>query len=249
MFDSSKVRALQLGTPYNCRTKWYGDEVGQVMACNKPIFTPGLERPLPSPKGKRQREAEVEGAPADKERARRRARSRLFDLAYCNKELCYFWTLTLDPARCDRYDVAGLSRRLNTWLDNMVRRHGLKYILVTEKHKDGALHYHGLMNGALRMVDSGTKWERDGQWKTVWNTPDWKLGFSTGVEITGERTRACRYVAKYISKSTEMVGGRYFRHGGALAEPGYTYANVDYDTMEYERMFDIKNTGMEFKIL
>ena len=65
-------------------------------------------------------------------------------------------TLTLDPARVNRYDVREVTRHLNHWLDNQVRRKGLAYVLVPERHKDGAIHFHGFFNDALEARDSGT---------------------------------------------------------------------------------------------
>ncbi len=64
--------------------------------------------------------------------------------------------LTLDPARVNRYDVREVTRHLNHWLDNQVRRKGLAYVLVPERHKDGAIHFHGFFNDALEARDSGT---------------------------------------------------------------------------------------------
>ena len=72
----------------------------------------------------------------------RRAASKLRDIALCN-DFRYFVTLTLDPAKIDRHDMDALVRVLNRWADNRVRRHGLRYVLVPERHKDGAIHLHG----------------------------------------------------------------------------------------------------------
>ncbi|MFQ7854076.1 MAG: hypothetical protein ACLRIS_01925 [Flavonifractor plautii] len=56
----------------------------------------------------------------------------------------------------NRYDVREVTRHLNHWLDNQVRRKGLAYVLVPERHKDGAIHFHGFFNDALEARDSGT---------------------------------------------------------------------------------------------
>lgn len=60
------------------------------------------------------------------------------------------------PEKVDRYDASAVTRKLNSWLDNQVRRKGLAYVLVAERHKDGAVHFHGFFNDALPVVDSGT---------------------------------------------------------------------------------------------
>ena len=258
MFDRAAFASLLIAEEYNTRIKHYGDEVAQVMLCSEACWHPGGERPQsgsgqaknpPSrpPKGEASEGGDAP-SPEDVQRAKRRASSRLFDLAACNPDLCWFWTFTQSPDEVNRYDYKDLMRRLRQWLDNRVRRSGLKYIAVIERHKDGALHLHALTNDALKKQDSGRKWQREGIWKTVWNCPQWKWGFTTGVEMTGTRERYCRYVSKYISKG-EKVGGRYFLHGGSLAEPWYTYTNMDYEAAAARREFKIEGTRKEFKIL
>ena len=76
------------------------------------------------------------------QRAARRARAALRDLALCNDFDC-FVTLTLDGAQVNRYDPKQVIQKLNRWADNKVRRDGLRYVLVPELHKDGAIHFHG----------------------------------------------------------------------------------------------------------
>ena len=91
----------------------------------------------------------------------RRARAKVRRLALSN-DFRWFVTLTLDPQKVDRYDPAAVVRKLNQWCSNQVKRKGLCYILVPERHKDGALHFHGFFNDALEAVDSGHK-SKDGR--------------------------------------------------------------------------------------
>ena len=142
------------------------------------------------------REAGKKSEGADMERSMRRARAKLRRLALAN-DFDYFVTLTLDPARIDRYDSAAITRALGWWADNMVRRHGLRYVLVPERHKDGAFHFHGFMAGpGLKAVDSGKKWNG----RTVYNLPQWTLGFTTAEQLYGDYHAAVGYCCKYIGK-------------------------------------------------
>lgn len=179
------------------------------------------------------------------ERAQRRARNSVRDLALSN-EFKYFVTLTLDPAKIDRYDMRQICNKMRVWCDNLVRRRGFRYILVPELHKDGAVHFHGFVNDVLTAVDSGTlsnggkprrprsKAERlqliaDG-WHIVYNLPDWSLGFTTAIELYGERRQAVAYVLKYITKTAATsgkIGGRWYYSGGDLQRPTITYDDVD----------------------
>lgn len=132
------------------RVKHYPDGSWELLVCSKPIFREeGWEARQPRKK------APASVGAGDVKRAQRRARSEVRDLALCNP-FTHFVTLTLDGARVDRYDMAAITRKLNIWLSNQVQRRGLKYILVPERHKDGAVHFHGFFNDVLERSDSGT---------------------------------------------------------------------------------------------
>lgn len=164
----------------------------------------------------------------------RRAKSKLSDYIRCNPDMNYFVTLTLAPDEVDRYDYSAVIKRLNSWLGNRVKRNGLKYILVPEHHKDGAIHFHGVCNDALSLSFSG-RYLRNGKavtsrtGKKIYNIADFDLGYTTAIKITGKNGTdavAC-YVKKYITKDFRKVGGRYYLHGGALTLPEYLYIRSD----------------------
>lgn len=180
------------------------------------------------------------------QRSRRRARSAVADLARSNP-LDYFVTLTVDASILDRYDPAAVFAKLHTWLDNRVRRDGLLYVLIPELHKDGAIHFHALVNDALALVDSGTlippeggrpRRPRSAQQRAEWlaaggvivyNLPGWKYGFSTAMKLHGDRAAAIGYVTKYITKTQQKIGGRWYYSGGRLQRPDVWTTDVDFD--------------------
>lgn len=176
----------------------------------------------------------------DIERSMRRARAKVRRIALAN-DFKYFVTLTLDPAQVDSHDGAAVVKKLNAWASNAVQRHGLRYILVPERHKKGGIHFHGFFNDALPAVDSGTvrvPWakkprkprseaERD-EWlaaggKVVYNLPGWALGFTTALELYGDYPAAVAYVCKYIGKDGTKPAGRWYYSGGDLREPAVEY--------------------------
>ena len=185
--------------------------------------------------------------PEDVERAARRARKKLFELAVCNPQLTVFVTLTVAPETGKRYSYVELCKTLKDWLNNRVKRKGLCYVLVPEKHKDGAIHFHGLFSDTLPRKDSGTvlvpskgkpirtttadrlKIPQE-QRQTVYNLPDWKLGYSTAMLVTdrdnGSYIASAAYVSKYITKQCK-VGGRYYLSGGNLQRPQAEYFNCE----------------------
>lgn len=188
---------------------------------------------------KRKRAKGVKSSGADMKRSMQRARANVRRLALAN-EFKYFVTLTLDPAKVDRYDAAAVTKVLNRWADNMVRRHGLKYILVPERHKDGAFHFHGFFNDTVRVVDSG---HRDPRGEPIWNMPEWGYGFTTAMELYGEYSAAVSYVCKYIGKQdAERPLGRWYYSGGAIKPPDKTYVDLDYRALQAE------GNGVEFGI-
>lgn len=209
-------------------------DVDIICAAEKMFAPPGWEaaedfsrtgREAPRP-AKREKGVKSEGD--DMLRSMRRARAQLRRLALANS-FDYFVTLTLDPERIDRYDPASVTKALNQWCNNMVKRHGLRYVLVPEQHKDGAFHFHGFMGGAgLIAADSGVQW--DG--RPVYNLPQWSLGFTTAQRLYGTYSAAVGYCCKYIGKQQgERPLGRWYYSGGALAKPEKDYMTLDYRSL------------------
>lgn len=252
---------------HNQRIKEYPQGFAEVLTASRPVFRePGYEQASKWAAAPRQRRDAPNGGEADTEgqrdqrrpeniaRAVRRAKQDLRDLALCN-EMKYFVTLTLDASVIDRHDVAAITKKLNAWCSNMVQRCGLAYVLVPERHKDGAVHFHGFVNDAVEVVDSGTiavPWEKKpkrprneaqrNEWlqkggHIVYNLPDWPLGFTTAIELYGEPVAAVNYCCKYIGKQQgadnvpEKIGGRWFYHGGCSNRPSVRYVDVDFDAM------------------
>lgn len=225
-------------------------------ACSEPIFGPkGLERPedysrpKAAPEQRHIDREKAEPQAEDLERSMRRAKGKLRRLALAN-DFRYFVTLTLDPAKVDSHDGAAVVKKLNAWCSNAVQRHGLKYILVPERHKKGGIHFHGFFNDALDAVDSGTirvpwakkprkprsKAERE-EWlaaggQIVYNLPGWALGFTTAMELYGDYPAAVAYVCKYIGKDGTKPAGRWYYSGGDLVEPAVEYVEISPQDLE-----------------
>ena len=241
----------------------------ELMAASRPIFRrPGFE-PVREPRYQggasrpERSEGEQDGASrpersegkqggdpervkANVARAVRRAKIALRDYAL-STEMTYFVTLTLDQTKIDRYDVDRIVCKMSQWCSNQVKRRGLAYILVPERHKDGAIHFHGFFNGALEAVDSGTvippeggkpRRPKDAAQRAAWlnngghvvyNLPAWTWGYTTAIELYGDYARAVGYVVKYVGKQIGAdgllckIGGRWYYSGGALRQPDVIY--------------------------
>lgn len=203
--------------------KIFPDGTRDIMIASRPIFRDsGWEE---DGKKKKSPQNEAEAAEADMLRAMRRARAAVREIALCNN-FTYFVTLTLNKEKVDRYNMDEITKKLNNWLDNQVRRRGLRYVLVPERHKDGAIHFHGFFNDALEAVASG---HRDKEGHEIFNLPAWRLGFTTAIRLYGDYHKAVAYVCKYIGKQGEKPGGRWYYSGGELARPEVVRFNADFD--------------------
>ncbi len=281
----------------NCKVQHWADGSRTITACSAAVWRlPGVEMrraaaadkaavlPLDAAEEEYRRSerrgkfAEAGTMPPEEcenvKRAVRRARARVRELARANV-FSYFVTLTLNGERFSRYDEGEIVRRASDWLHNAVRRRGLAYILVPERHKDGAIHFHGFFNDALPVVDSGTVILAGGGKPrklpprkraaaiengahVVFNLPMWKDGFSTAIPLYGDYAAAVAYVLKYIGKQqiesgiVEKIGGRWFYSGGALKEPPTEFCTVDFaaiDAAGFGWAFDVRQTGDRYRVI
>ena len=179
----------------------------------------------------------------NKERSMRRARIKCRDYVLGNVDLDMMITLTINGEMLSRYDYAAIIKKVSTWLGNRVKRNGLKYVLVPERHKDGAIHFHGFVNS--KAVDlKKTKYKRDAngnnfiyaleptrKGKQIYNVADWDIGYTTAVRIgrsQADRDATASYILKYLAKQNEKVGGRWYLHGGNLLLPIEVYMCYNY---------------------
>lgn len=212
---------------HNAKMYTYPDGSREILAAQMPIFPePGAE---PEPGAQKRGAARVAGKKSegeDRMRSARRARAKLRRLALTN-DFQWFVTLTLDKSKVDRYDPKAIMKVMNRWLDNMVRRKGLRYILVPELHKDGAFHFHGFFAAdGLEARDSG---HVDKGGHPVYNLPQWPLGFSTAIRLYGDYHSAVGYVCKYVGKQDgERPMGRWYYSGGDLREPAEEVFDLDF---------------------
>lgn len=239
----------------------YPNGAVDVISCERPVFRrEGWETAFGSA-GERKasarrgvKDGRAEG-PVDVSRAVRRAKARVRQIALAN-DFDYFVTLTQDPDKVNRYDEKESIRKLAKWCENQVQRYGLRYVVIPERHKDGAIHYHGFMswdgNAGDGVVESGTYtmkgWKKprrprsgsqaqnwlDHGARVVYNVPRWRLGFSTALEVYGEYGAAVGYVCKYVGKQMEgsKIGGRWYYSGGRLREPVETFCDLSVEEMD-----------------
>lgn len=144
----------------------------------------------------------TEYKPCDPEEIVRRSCSRtikaIYDVARSDS-WDWFLTFTFNPLVIDRYNYVACSKKMSVWLGNMRRvQDDLKYLVVPERHKNGAWHFHGLFKNCEKFdfVFSG---KRDKKGRRVYNVGKYRYGWTTATRITDHR-RASSYLCKYITK-------------------------------------------------
>ena len=190
------------------------------------------------------------------ERSVRRSQKLVSDYLACNRfEL--FGTITFGGAK--RHDIDFTKQQFTTWIQNQRDRNGkFKYVFVPEYHKDGALHFHGVManyNGKLR---------RSKNLKTGYllfgknNNPrydlaEFKSGFTRVEPIKGtseDHARVGNYIRKYITKDmVNIFGKKRFWSSQGLSKPIYEdnpswYKDVTPDDTyenEYGKIYTYRN--------
>ena len=150
-----------------------------------------------------------------------RTKSRVFELAACN-EFQHFCTFTQDEKLRDRFDLSNFRKDFAQLVRNINREREtkIKYLLIPEKHKNGAWHMHGLLSGLqpddLRpfeltenIPERLKKMIRGGTAVYDWTRYRRAFGYFTCTEIDS-REACAKYVTKYISKDLQKT----VREGG-----------------------------------
>ena len=259
---------------YHARAKYIPDPVNgglrlaMVQGFTHPVFNPSGISEDATPEERLLAEEDCdeidqdEGRDADDvERATRRARIGAFDKILCTQDLDTFATFTYDPGRVsDATSYDDCYAALRVWLSNRVQRRGLKYVIVPERHKSGAIHFHAIMNSAAlklaraHSAKSGRALNHKGN--PLYNITDWEHGFTSAEIIKGgesDRDAVAKYIFKYMGKQVgQKIGGRYVLTGGELGKPVYIYGDsVEYlcagGVCKYDREVEIPGGGKYFE--
>lgn len=147
-----------------------------------------------------------------------RTRRTVRDYIFCN-HFDYFCTFTFNQEKIDRFNYADCRKKLTRVFNNYKNRYspGFRYVMVPEFHRNGAVHFHGVVSGIreedLTVPDYIFKRDRkSGELLLVPNTKkyvDWKyysekLGFFSCSAI--RNSTACGvYMSKYITKDLQQL--------------------------------------------
>lgn len=151
-----------------------------------------------------------------------RSKRRILELAICN-QWDWFVTLTISP-EYDRSDLNAWRSRFRDFVKYQ-RKLGryIRYLLIPERHRDGAWHLHGFLAGDLELVSfrellrSG----RDVPHRLVvsgfydWPAYSGRFGFCSLAPVRNQMS-ASLYIVKYVTKdmirSVSELGAKVIRH-------------------------------------
>ena len=122
-----------------------------------------------------------------------RTKKNLKEIALCNN-FEYFVTFTVNSLFCDRFALVDCQNKLKTILKAYKRKYkDFAYLIITEKHKNGAFHFHGLCKG---FSNNDLYINKNGFISSLHFD---KLGFNSFSTIKNYN-KCCNYITKYISK-------------------------------------------------
>ena len=171
-----------------------------------------------------------------------RAKAKIYDYSRAN-DWDWFVTLTFNPEKVDRYDYSSCTKKLSFWLNNMRRdsQTEFKYIVVPERHKDGAFHFHGLFSGCddLGITDSGHKTPEG---EKIYNIGKYRFGWTTATRVK-KNEAVTKYITKYTTKDLmeHIKGKKKYWASRNLNEPvesTYLLENVEKQSLHNELTMD-----------
>lgn len=125
-----------------------------------------------------------------------RTKREIRELCLCN-DFEYFATITVNSQNADRFSLQACQDLLCKKLHKMrrkVRNTGkqkIKYLFITEKHKDGAFHFHGLISNLPDLYTNSNGYLSS-------RILD-EIGFNSFSRIKSYN-KCCNYITKYITK-------------------------------------------------
>lgn len=139
------------------------------------------------------------------QRSVRRSRAAISD--YCGvNDFEWFVTFTFNPKKVNRYDLSHCYTKMQGWLWRTHRKNeDFKYIIVPERHKDGAIHFHALISGYDLKIKKTNVIQNN---RRVYNITGFTYGFTNAQRLDDDTKKTVAYMCKYITKDMELVQNR-----------------------------------------
>lgn len=104
----------------------------------------------------------------------------------------YFCTFTVDSKNCDRFSLQEVQDKMKKICKSIKRKNkDFAYIYITEEHKNGAFHFHGMCKNIDLYLNKNY----------YYSSVDFdKLGYNSFSPIK-DYNKCCNYITKYITKN------------------------------------------------
>ena len=222
-------------------TKIYPDRI-RVVRYHRPIVKPWAEIPH-SGSGIEHNEQELPAREDSQRKSMNRTKTTISDYVLCNN-FSHFATFTFDPkiiGENNRHNFDYCNKLFSEWLRVEQQHHQrkfnakFKYLVVPEQHKDGAWHFHALLENyllpTLNFTDPSNKWlsRTDKPRQNRLYFKRYNLGRNE-LQPIKSRERMASYIKKYITKSLiEKTGCKRYWSSRNLAKPQIVYNIFKYD--------------------
>lgn len=166
----------------------------------------------------------------------KRSTDKLYDILHSNI-WDYFFTLTLDSKKVNRYDYIKAVDCISHFT-NLICKYGGLYVIVPERHKDGAWHFHGLINNlpdhCLVVNDMG-----------YFEFRSYHYGYCSLSRVI-DSSKASNYIMKYITKGWNYLDipkgkKRYW------ASRGLQLPDIEYDVFTEDQINEAIKDSFYYK--
>lgn len=148
-----------------------------------------------------------------------------------SNDFTYFFTATVNSAFADRFSLTEVQNKIRKICKAIKRKNkGFKYIFITERHLNGAFHFHGLCTD-LDLYDNEYNYLSSKDFDT--------LGFNSFSPILSKQ-KVSNYITKYISKDCvrNEAGSVYFCSRGLKHASVYNIEDIPLDDYLVQKPYE-----------
>lgn len=178
-----------------------------------------------------------------------KSKSNLIDLAYHNsliKNWEYFITFTFNQKKINSFNYNIVSDILSKFLDNLKHQNkNMRYILVPELHKSGAIHFHGVFSNLdnIKLIPARNLKTNKFIYKNglkIYNITNYKYGFTTASKIKNQEAVSV-YISKYMTKNLiDLDFKKRYWASKNLERPKIEYAHLNLDNLSFNIKKDLQ---------
>lgn len=172
-----------------------------------------------------------------------RTRRNIREIALCNN-FEYFVTITVNGDNLNRFNLDDVQNQLKKSLKKIKRKNSdFQYIIITERHVNGAFHFHGLVKG-LDEKSSDLYINKYGYLSS--HILDTEIGYVSFSKIK-DLTRVSNYITKYITKSCVKNSHNqvYISSKGLIKATREEFSHIDFIPSYSNDFVDIKDFTLD----